>query len=194
MRKAKGVFVILIASISLTLPADGQGQALAAEEATLKLEDYGIELTLPARWTLREKGRHPKKAEHQFKKIGAASDVKGYADVVIYTRKGANITLRKEEMEEIFDRLAIHKHIKRHKKRDGYTSKKRAEKQLKIGSGETVNVEYWTLSFGNNLREVILAHFSHKDNSFCSTIFNTSVNTDIEKLAEEVILPAIKLF
>lgn len=198
MRNTKRLLVILIASISLTLLADGGGQASAAEEGTLRLEKYGMELTLPSRWSLITKEGTPEKAQYNFKRIGIASDVKGYADVVIFARAGANITLTKEVTEEIYERVAarISKVIPKYKfKQYGYSSRKKAEKQLKIGSGETVTVEYSTLSFRGNInKEIILAHFSHKDNFFCVTIFNTSVEADIEKLAEEEILPGVKLF
>lgn len=193
MKEILKVFVAVFAVMTATSPAYSESTSSVTHE------DYGIKLTLPGRWTLQKKGMKVGKAEHLFQLLLQASDVKGYADVMVFVRKAPNgdTTLSRQEQTEILNRLAIHKYSPGTANK--YDVKENEATALRTGSGETADSRSLTLTYthrreGNFNRQVILAAIPHKNRFFCIAVFNTSVDTDIKGLAADTILAGAELF
>lgn len=66
------------------------------------------------------------------------------------------------------------------------------QKQVPVGSGQTITVEYRSLDINNNEREVAFAYFAYNGYYFYLFISNRGAQANIDRTVERVILPGLK--
>lgn len=161
-----------------------------SRHVTVRLEKYGIGLTLPDRWKIKE---IDEKAYERKEKVIILSveDMLGKNDVTLYMRDSR--TTQKsitnwvdKQVPWILSRYSA-----------GHESSKKTivGKRISLETGEDFSIEYHALEVDNKEKEFAIAYFLHNKFFFLFVVENTNDDNFEKKLfVEQVLFNGLKLF
>ena len=177
------ITLLLVVSLGST-----SSQSYAGDENTQKLDEYGIELTLPDDWKVEVLNKRVYKKGKLMRLVKASNQAATQMfDVYARKVKGASV-------EKWFRKGLLPRYLKWYSQGYEHTFKKKSEVKVKLATGEVVPVEYYQVFIASHSRQAVFSYFAHRDNYILIATANMGQYHQRNSLVEEKLLPGISLF
>lgn len=184
----------VIVLLSLLVPFFFSHEVVAGGEEMnwTSFDEYGIAFSLSSRWKvvdLSQKNRPTKERKRVY--FASAKDKRNSANFTFFVRKAH----KKKTLDEWVQSKRIPFILKRYSSGYGYQITDSTKKEISVGSGSTVIVEYVRLTINTFSREVVFIYFSHRNKYFYIVVTNNTGATRVDsQIVEKVFLSNLRLY